>query len=244
MAEKYEDIDVLFREKLADHSEKPSPLAWEKLETRLSKRRKSPAFWMGIAASFLLLMGLVSLLWFSIRATDEQLNTLTQQEVIPEIPKKENIGFEPIQEEPIALDTEDRPSVTPGKKPAPTSKRQLPIRKSETEETTTEANGTTKEPPLMPEIENMELPPLDPDFLIAEKGLVGQEEIEVAYTVKIISNGISDQPEKETLVEEIENKIDKIGGLLNKADQGFADLQDAKNGLFASIITKKDNNKN
>lgn len=241
MDEKREDIDVLFREKLADHSETPSPLAWEKLQDRLSKKRKGLPLWMGIAASFLLLMGLISFLRLSIRSTDEQLNAIAQKEAIPEITKKENSGVERIQEEPVALEIEDRPSVRQESKPAPKSNQPLSIRKSGKEETVTETSGTTKEIPPLVEVEIMALPPLDIEFLIAEKGIVEQEEPAVAYTVKIISNGISIKPEKETLVNEIENGIDKIGGLLSKVDQGFADLQDAKNGLFASIITKKEN---
>src|SRR5690606_27602827 len=92
------------------------------------------------------------------------------------------------------------------------------------------------------ELESIELPPLDQDLLMAENNLIDLEatpDQEVAYKITIISNGLREKPEKESLVGEIENKIDKLGGLIGKMDQGFADLQDAKNNLFASITTRK-----
>jgi hypothetical protein len=61
------------------------------------------------------------------------------------------------------------------------------------------------------------------------------------YKVKIISNGYAIQPEKEKLVGTLENKI---GGFFSKLDEGFGDLQDAKNNLFASLTTKRDKKNN
>src|SRR5690606_37653744 len=92
------------------------------------------------------------------------------------------------------------------------------------------------------ELESIALPPLNQDLLLADNNLaesVSEPGQDVTYKVTIISNGLREKPEKEGLVGEIENKIDKIGGLIVKVDQGFADLQDAKNNLFASITTRK-----
>jgi len=57
---------------------------------------------------------------------------------------------------------------------------------------------------------------------------------------KIVSNGYAIQPEKEKLVEGLENKI---GDFFIKVDEGFGGLQDAKNNLFASLTTKRDKKK-
>jgi hypothetical protein len=242
MDKKHENIDALFRDKLAGHRESPSPLAWEKLNVRLSEKGKGKDFWLKIAASFLLLMGITSLLWFILTPTDGKRNNLSQKEIIPETIIEENWEVEPIQEELLALDKEVRPSIsnelTPPSK-ATASASPVMAEKKEAEKLITDKSGSSMDRPLLVEVEDIEMPPLDTDLLIAEKGLVEQEIVEVPYTVKIISNGISEQPEKETLVEDIEGKIDRIGGLLNKVDQGFAEIQDAKNNLFASIISKK-----
>ncbi len=91
------------------------------------------------------------------------------------------------------------------------------------------------------ELESLDVPPLDIDLLVADGGLSVEEVEEVAYKVTIISNGLSPRQEKENLVEEIENKIGQLGGLLNKVDREFAELQDSKNNLFASLTSKREN---
>ncbi len=98
-----------------------------------------------------------------------------------------------------------------------------------------------REVALVQEVEEIALPPLDPKLLLAETDIQGPKEVlpqEVTYKVTIISMGMKDSPEKQTLVGEIENKIDKIGGFIGKVDQGLADLQDAKNNLFANLTAK------
>jgi hypothetical protein len=65
------------------------------------------------------------------------------------------------------------------------------------------------------------------------------EEEVMTYKITIKSNGIKEEPEKQGFIAGIENKVDKIGGLLSKVEQGFADLQDAKDNLFVSNNTSK-----
>lgn len=246
MVEQQENIDAFFREKLTGHKENPSPGAWEKLDGRLSKKRRRATYWRVIAASFLLLMGIGSFIWLSIRSTEDQLKNVAHTEGSTDITKKENPDNEPILEEPIALIKETIPPIILEPKTDLISNRPLlnVDPEKDAEEATTEAGGIVKKILLPIEVGDIELPPLHSERPLAKKGLVEQELRTVSYTVKIISNGISEQPEKETLVEEIGEKIERIGGLLNKVDRGFSDLQDAKNSLFASLITIKSNNKN
>jgi hypothetical protein len=83
---------------------------------------------------------------------------------------------------------------------------------------------------------DLAIPPLELDDLIADN--FGSSE--VAYKVRIVSRGYAISPDKENLVDGIENKI---GGFFNKVDQGFAEIQDAKNNLLVSLTTKKEKNK-
>lgn len=237
------NIDSLFRGKLADHQEQPSPLVWEKIEKRLSKQSRPLWAWWRIAASFLLLMGFITLLWINSPSDEAERNTLTLKQEVPEVPKKDAQEHKPVQEALIALDKEEKISMVPEKRPDSNPSKGVPMGESESESMARERENR-KEVPLVVEVADMEPPPMDMDLLTLKKDLKEQEKTEVDYTVKIISNGISYQPEKETFVEEMGDKIAQIGGMIDKVDQRLAALQDAKNGLFASLTAPKDPNKN
>ncbi|WP_194776752.1 hypothetical protein [Pararhodonellum marinum] len=256
MAKKYQDIDELFREKLIGHEENPSALAWEKLDSQLPppKSSRSP-FPLGIAASLILIAAIGFFIWTNsgqndLQQTDQLVN---QEEVIQsEDPKSENENIAELPEkaepkpekesnkEDESADKKEQPNpaVRPNiqkalPKPVPTLEENNPLLAEKEAEEKTERETNEPIQVIIPE-----LPELNQENTIAEQtSPTIPEEEEVTYRVRIVSNGIAAEAPKETLAEEINEKIDKIGGLLNKVDQGFADLQDAKNNLFASIIT-------
>jgi len=244
MAKDYQDIDRIFQDKLRDHSVQPTPLAREKLESRLNRREKGGLAWMRIAASLLLVGGLAALLWLSVENTKEELNhPLAQQKPAQQYAAPES----PVLPEAAPVEAEEAPESERTSKPlaslptvqktapAPTSADPIPTEDSR-------PDPIVKETIPVLELESIALPPLNQDLLLADNNLaesVSEPGQDVTYKVTIISNGLREKPEKEGLVGEIENKIDKIGGLIVKVDQGFADLQDAKNNLFASITTRK-----
>lgn len=242
---KEKDIDRLFQDKLTDHTVQPSVLAWDKLEGRLSRKKKSGALWMRIAAAILLIGGLSVLIWLGVENTRQELDILADQEpaqeyraldspVLPENTPPAQVQAEAEKEEATKRESPQAPDKRMS--PKTTGKRAVATILSE------EPNQAAKENIILPEFTAIELPPLNQELLAVESSLVafdGREEEEVAYKVTIISNGLRGKPEKEGLVGEIENKIDKIGGLIGKVDQGFADLQDAKNNLFTSITARK-----
>jgi hypothetical protein len=248
MAERHEDIDALFRDQLAGHVEKPSPEAWKKLEGKLHSEKKGLTLpWMKIAASLFFALGLISLLWWSIRSTEREWSTVAQKDAVPQNYHEPAVNKNPVQEVPVADEKNGPSTPDPVSPTAQRVNRKLVNNNQKAKESRPEIKAESK--PIQPEleVETIELPTLEtelaiPDHLIAEADI--QETDEVAYTVTIISNGLRVTPEKETLVEEIEEKIDRLGGLITKVDQGFADLQDAKNGLFASITAKKESNNN
>lgn len=238
MAKDNQDIDRLFRDKLGGHLAQPSPLAWNQLENRLSRTKKGAALWMRIAASLLLLGGLAALLWLSVENAQKKPVILAEQE-----PLQETIPQEvPEVKEPAVVKDRIEEDIMAVKK-APVRKASVNSEKAQLEVARMEeTEPVAKELVPVQELDLVELPPLDMDLLVVENSLVEPTEAvyqEVAYKVTIISNGLREKPEKDGLVGEIENKIDKIGGLIGKVDQGFADLQDAKNNLFASITTRK-----
>lgn len=235
MAEKFKDIDDLFREKLERHSVNPSPMAWEKLQGRLAQKKTPWAPWIKIAASLVLLLGLTALLWLNVGQTNEEPEAVADKEPTPAVIQEEPAG----EATPPFEETVDEKE-PPVQKATVNNADHIPAKPNLAVATSAEPAPLREVLPLE-EIEEIELPPLDAELWIAET-MVAEPDIipnEVTYKVTIISNGIKNTPKKETLVGELENKIDKIGGFIDKVDQGFADLQDAKNNLFASIITKK-----
>jgi hypothetical protein len=255
MANEKNKIDAQFREKLIHHQEKPSALAWERLENQLPKpRQKNGSPFLKIAASLLLLMGMGYFIWFAVDSTSPK---------IPELAVKMQESLQDPEslppEETEVLNQEDFPG----------TKETIPVEKEDSEVVKTQILPPKKEPispkvevkqpklvagirkpeenlsltaPKLPEIGIIELKiaeePLKETLALVEE----PSENENGYRVKIISKGFLAEAEKPGLIGGIETKIEKIGGLLSKVDQGFADLQDAKNNLFASIATKKEKN--
>jgi hypothetical protein len=242
MVKNNKDIDVLFREKLDGHSEKPTPMAWEKIQERLDqKRKRGIPHWMRIAAT-VLMAGLGLTFIYSLISPTNNSEMIVQKQFVPDTKPGKIPALEVLpkrfQEENI---TSSKPTTIadqePVKNPKPATGKPTHNLDLIAEEVSEVASKETI--PMM-EVEGLDLPPLDIDLLVADGGISVEEE-EVAYKVTIISNGLSPRKDKDNLVDEIENKIGQLGGLLNKVDREFAELQDTKNNLFASLTSRKDN---
>lgn len=244
MDENNKEIDVLFRDKLAGHSEMPTPMAWEKIQVRLDQKEKRGLVpWMRIAASVLLLGLGLAFVYYSLISSEKDPGMIAGLQSVPDT-QPGNIEAlevlpEPVQEE---ISYKKIPPTQPSTEPV-----KRPVQEA-SESTLNLALVAEEEPEVAPkeaipqmEVGALDLPPLDTDLLIAEGGISLDEEEEVSYKVTIISNGLSPRQNKENLVTEIENKIGQIGGLLNKVDHKFAELQDSKNNLFVSLTSKKEN---
>lgn len=239
MAEKYHEIDKIFREKLASHAIAPSPMSWEKLESRLSKEKKGMVSWTRIAAAVLLLLGLSALLWQGSRVNPGELKPLAEAASDQEVIQEQGPYVTETQGLP---DQEKRETSSVIKLSAKKNPQKIIAQNDNPVEATEERGFQEEDIPAITILGPIDLPPLDPGLLVTENSLELPEAEAtqgVEYTITIISNGIRYTPEKETLVGEIEHKIDQLGGLISKVDQGFADLQDAKNNWFASITTKR-----
>jgi hypothetical protein len=128
-------------------------------------------------------------------------------------------------------------------KPVPTTGKKATAPKAIPTETPKELLAEVSQPAerineVVFETPEIMIPELDVSESIAQNDIEEEEEV-MTYKITIKSNGIKETPEKQGLIAGIENKVDKIGGLLNKVEQGFADLQDAKDNLFVSNNTSK-----
>lgn len=254
MANSEKKFDKLFRDKLLNHEETPSKLAWEKLEHRLNEQKKGgiAAFpWMQMAAAFVLLLGMGYIIWQNINADQTPLPQLA--EVVPAQDEEPEIVE--------GLLKEEQSEIIPDK----TEAKALENKKSSTGSSSQQFNESQKRPsepkndfiasterereldPII-SVPELSLPDLDLHESIALQSIEEQPneesiEDEVPYKITIKSSGLKDDSQKPGLIGEIENKVDKIGGFLNKVEQGFADLQDAKANLFASNTPKKERSK-
>jgi cytoskeletal protein RodZ len=241
MASTDKNMDQYFRDKLSSHEVKPSKLAWERLDSQLSQQQKKAAFpWLRVAAVGLLLLGFGYLIISLVKDAEvENLDTtaLVQEQIAPEINQESEDTLE---------------SATESESPAaaPASKSADPVHAKPSTKTAKKAQETTKE--LLAEVTTehleeitiavpeIELPELKLDETVAENVPALEAEEAPAYRVIIKSYGIKEEPQKQNLIAGIENKVEKIGGLISKMEQGFADLQDAKDNLFDINAAKKE----
>lgn len=252
MANADKKFDQYFHEKLVNHEVKPSKLAWERLDSQLGKKGNAGYFpFMRIAAAIILIMGIGYIFWQVSRSevaekqVAEIIQIPVQEEVLDNKPKSQ-IGQERTNgDQDGFVNTEKTPSV---KNQESTSKKPQTIKKPDTESPKSLLADNTEQVERNQEqligIPELDLPELKLDEALALNEPVGQVEEEIVeYKITIKSKGLKDEPAKQGLLEGIEDKVDKIGGFLNKVEQGFADLQDAKENLFASNVPRRERSK-
>jgi hypothetical protein len=253
MANKNINLDKFFKEKLIQDSIKPSELAWERLESQLPQQEKiqTPFIWWSVAASVaaVFVAGYFAFTLSSDATVEPTLAATTGnqiEEVIEQTEENSSVAIQEIQTQPEEKITTQQGKKTKStnsttQKPA-SNKVNPPVRslvaiaagKSEVKNPNREVVLTTTVEKL--ELPALALPTLQVNQTVAE--VIEKPQIEEqAYRVKIYSNGIK---EDKSLIEGISKKIDQVEGLLGKVDQGFADLQDAKNNLFTTLLTRKE----
>jgi hypothetical protein len=254
MANTDKNFDQFFKNKLSAHEEKPSQLAWEKFSSELNKKEKGIySYYLQWAAGLLLLLGLGYLIWSSTLRDNFSNENLVIEEIkieptIPDINKSaqeiETNENEDIKEESVKLaEVPKKSEVTKEALKEMTPKVIEKEEKSPEMFLALDKNEFEVEAIQLPELKPVILPEIE---LNKEIALFDEPEIseeEPSYTVTIISKGIQDKSEKTNLIEELENKVEKIGGFLGKIEQGFADLQDAKDNLFANNSPRKERSK-
>ncbi|MFC3880370.1 hypothetical protein ACFOSV_09300 [Algoriphagus namhaensis] len=254
MANQPQNLDKLFEEKLSQHQVKPSKLAWERLESQLPKKQKPERkiYWWAAAAAVLVLI--VS---YSVFQTSEQTSqpefvaeTTQPEEITPqeESPSQTPIN-EDAQEEEEAKENINEPQKLKKADPRPSKKEVVPNQFTAMNEKAVDKKeeATEIEIPeiVVPEI-GIDQPliaeaeiefPLDKEIATAQSNETLIQE--PAYKVTIISDGIKSEKDK-NLIAGIGKRVNQVEGLLGKVDEGFGELQDAKNNLFASLISKKE----
>ncbi|WP_026951463.1 hypothetical protein [Algoriphagus mannitolivorans] len=261
MAKSNETFDQIFKEKLEGHQEKPSALAWERLESQLPKSKKPGAgFWWAIAASLSALLMVAYVNWptepviveGSLVASTENFQEAlaTSEEAILEKEKStsESISDKSQPENPIETQKNQTPIQSKAKTPSPS----LATAQKETKVESFVAEASSKpmekqaEPVRVletrPTESSLSLPELKTtDISKAVAEVQSSPSDEPLYRVSIFSNGIKkSEPMEKNLITELGKTVGHVEGLLGKVDEGFAGIQDKKDNLFASLTSKRE----
>jgi hypothetical protein len=253
MAKSDEVLDRVFREKLENHQEAPSPAAWDKLESQLNPAEQPKKnFWWAIAAAMPLLLGLGYLIW-SQAPQEEQVNSLATTEEVLEIPpvsasspEAETVVSEGDQK-PVSLAETSAPS-----KSTPNLKSSLPqenFQKVDLEPMVAEAitfpspqaaaeatgNSTTESKIWV----TPEPTRTAPSPNTSQPTLADAEEIE-GYRIRIFSDGLKkEEAPNKNLLTELGKTVGQVEGFLGKLDEGIEGLQEKKERLFSSLTSRK-----
>lgn len=241
MANTDKNIDQYFRDRLSSHEVKPSKLAWERLERQLPQQQKKAAFpWMRVAAVGLLLLGFGYMIMSLVKDTEvKNLDTtaLVQEKTGPEINQESEDSLESATEPELPVTAPTSKSADQGQAKSSTNAAKKTLENKS--ELLAEATATHPEE-ITIAVPEIELPELKLDETVADNIPTVEAEEAPAYRVIIKSYGIKEEPQKQNLITGIENKVEKIGGLISKMEQGFAELQDAKDNLFDINAAKKE----
>jgi hypothetical protein len=251
MAKEKNNLDQFFREKLNQDSIKPSNLAWDRLESQLPRQEKSKTtvIWWSVATSVaaLFVVGYFALTISFDPTLDPVLASSEENQIEEVIPQSEEIQTEISQElsaqpeEKSTIIKKTKPTNSISQKPASIQVNSPASTLIAVAEEMPDVQNPDRKVELTPLMDDLELPTLaltnfQVNQTVAE--VIEKPEVEEpAYRVKIYSDGIK---EDKSLIEGISKKVDQVGGLIGKVDQGFADLQDAKNNFFTALITKKE----
>lgn len=263
MAKTNEQFDQHFREKLDGHREKPSTLAWERLESQLPKDSKSKlGIWWAIAASVTALLVAGYSFWPGEIGESEEMLMAEKTEMPIEAPT-ENATESTVEDfqtsnennpttaetevTPETESTQNQPKVAP-KTPEKTKPTPSPALTQAPKNLVAQAETETIKTPAavqIPELKAEELPVALPELKAPEIGKMvaestTQKEEEPLYRVSIYSNGVKKgEPQDKNLITELGKTVGQVEGLLGKVDEGLITLQDKKDNLFASLSSKR-----
>jgi len=258
MAKTNEEFDQQFRKKLDTHREKPSTLAWERLESQLPKSKSSfIGIWWAVAASVTVILAAGWMFW---NTSDEVSNPkILAQETQNSTEKPISSTNEPYVSE--LGSTAPKVEIQPQKTPASTTSV------SRTESKQTNSTPLSSQPMSTPnftenlvavtqtsqaereavqivdvaEATEITLPQIQPQtsaLTVAEASPAPEDG--QLFRVNIYSDGLKKSPEPEkNLITEMGKTVGKVEGLLGKVDEGFAEIQEKKERLFSSLTSKR-----
>jgi hypothetical protein len=259
MGKTNEDFDRIFREKLENHQESPSSLAWKKLESSIpGKKTRSSGIWWAVAAGISIFIVSGWLFWVNTNETkhqDQLAENLTKIEntiKVPSTPEVKQGWVADAQSEQVNIPEKTITKLSP--------KNDLNTSQTQKKESKSEANAIEENvAPLISAVDftpNLPSSTVKTELKMVEQSLsvnedpvfqktvaevpTSEEETNSLYRVRIYSDGLKKGTEPgKNLLTEMGKTVGKVEGLLEKVDEGFVELQDKKNSLFAGLTSKK-----
>jgi cytoskeletal protein RodZ len=251
MAKSDDTLDRIFREKLENHQETPSPAAWDTLASQLDSKQapKKASSWWSIAAAITLALGAAFLFWFTGQKPEKQAPLAEAEEITNEVVR--TIPMTP------------SPSVEPEKEIPSTSSVSASIERGQTGIKTQQQNqvdliaelNTQNEvvPASIPVftaevVPDAPEPVRSPATILAENKSISTPstyealaEEGVSYRIRIYSDGLEKAaPKEKNLVTELGKTVGQVESLLGKLDEGIEGIQVKKERLFSSLTSKKE----
>ena len=250
MAKSDEELDRVFREKLENHQESPSPAAWDKLEAQLdAAKQPKKSSWWAIAAAMPLLLGLGYLIW-SQAPQPEQENSVAAIEEVLEVPlapesttEVEMVGNEE-DEKPIY---QNEPITTQSSKSSPPQEntRAINLENMVTEAVTFPNPQTAAEQEVIFPTEtktllNSETTEPSPSPTSLKPSLAEEEEVD-GYRIRIFSDGLKKEaaPNK-NLVTELGKTVGQLEKTISNLDNEYLKIQDKKEWIISSLTSRKE----
>ena len=251
MAKSDETLDRVFREKLENHQETPSPAAWDTLASQLDTKQapKKGNAWWAIAAAIPLMLGAAFLFWSTGQESEIQAPLAEAQETNPEVG--------------TTIPVTASPSVEAEKEVSSTSSVSTPIERGQTGIKTQQRNPDIFVAELNPQNEAVPVsipvftaeavpsapePIRSPVTTLAETKSISTPESNEAlaeeggsYRIRIYSDGLQKAaPKEKNLVTELGKTVGQVEGLLGKLDEGYEEIQVKKERLFSSLTSRRE----
>lgn len=230
------EIDKFFKGKLADHSVKPGPEAWSKIESGLSKKNKT-IIWFRSAA-VLAMIGLAIGLWFiSEKSKVEQpvaINKAT--DVVKEIPENKIAEADPgdeVVKEPLPVVRRSKPTLTKKTSKNPPAKEAKNIALVNDSTTQQLAISNEESIELLPAIE------LPIESKVESKSMV------IVYTLPEIKTK-NESTREDELFKEKKTGLQKVMEIASevRSESPLGGLRQAKNEILAFNFRKDKDERN
>jgi cytoskeletal protein RodZ len=251
MAKSDDTLDRVFREKLENHQETPSRAAWDTLASQLDAKQapKKASSWWAIAAAIPLVLGAAFLFW----------STGQEPEIPAPLAEAQETNAEVVTNPPVT----PSPSVEPEKEIPSTSSVSASIERAQTGIKTQQRNSATSTAEVITQNEAIpasipvftaEVVPSAPEPVRSSAAALAETkpfstpsnnealaEESGLYRIRIYSDGLQKAaPKEKNLVTELGKTVGQVEGLLGKLDNGFGEIQEKKERLFSSLISKKE----
>jgi hypothetical protein len=251
MAKSDEVLDRVFREKLENHQETPSPAAWDTLASQLDTKQapKKASSWWAIAAAITLALGAAFLFWFTEQESEINAPLADAQETTTEVG--------------TTIPVTASPSVKAEKGESSTISVSTPIERGQTGIKTQQQNLATSVAEVNTQNEAVPAsipvftaevvpdapePVRSPATILAENKSISTPSTNEAlaeevgtYRIRIYSDGLQKAaPKEKNLVTELGKAVGQVEGLLGKLDEGYEEIQEKKERLFSSLTSRRE----